>query len=516
MIKKYISLALLLTLVVCQPAFASSMGDYSRVGAVVGKVITYDKQKDKYIVFGRMSILTEKGYKVYETGKFYSLCPDTESADKLIKENMGKGIKAFGVFEAVKQTTNQEILLVKKVEKYDPSKDGLEPAYGRGIGPEPWLGFGIPVSPGTAKMMAIQKPWDFVWMTEKFKRLLPPCDLELQVEDNKHSKTLVENTKTKETYDPKELAEHLTSDIIKSFNDPKKATAFKKPFRQFWQETFKENYLMEKNEKSYQDILRGIKGWTFLETQKGRLNHLIEEVPVIRPEMDIFLQTVERLLSSDPEPMEQWATPALFYGIIDPSYTAVKTTSGEMRLVYSGGHYTGPYYATKEQLIDAILCAINKNSLPESKNESPESCNNNIEKWPIGWGSGATGQEGKKSGEAKSVKGLTILEIMEVKDHPSWMIGTRVLVYKIEHVSKDGERTVSWVHVEYGNMEEGTFESPDGGSTTVTLDAYYIKPWIDIKNPNGTIKEKISSIMPKPAYNYLLSALRDIAIKGGF
>lgn len=493
MIKKYISLALLLTLVACQPAFASSMGDYSRVGAVVGKVITYDKQKDKYIVFGRMSILTEKGYRVYETGKFYSLCPDTESADKLIKENIGEGIKAFGVFEAVKQTTNQEILLVKKVEKYDPSKDGLKPAYGPGIGPEPWLGFGIPISPGTARMMTVQSPWDFIWMAESFKRLLPNSNLMLQMEDGAHSETLVKNTTTRETYKPEKLAEYITSEAVKTPNNQTGNTTFKKPYRQFWQNTFKEIYLMEKDNKAYHDILRSLKGWSFIETQKGRLNHLAEEVPVIRPELDVFMDTVEQSLKGTPVKFTKWAAPALFYGNIQPQYRMELDEYGKWQKIYIGSTYTGPYYSDSNQLIDAITYA-NKNEV------LPSTDNNKVEHWEIGW-----------EGAGGNVEGITEETALIAQKHPDWMIGTRVLVYRITFIPDDpkAKSSTTYQHIEYGNMKEGTFRS-SGGTTIITCIGHYIKPWI------GQSTEKVSSILSKPEFNYLLTTLRDISLKGGF
>ncbi len=493
MFKKYISIALLLTLVVCQPAFASSMGDYSRTGAFVGKVITYDQQKDKYIVFGRLSLLTENGYRVYETGKFYSVCPDTKSADKLLKENIGKGIKAFGIFEAVKQTTNQETLVAKKVEKYDPSMDSgvLEPAYGPGIGPEPWIGFGVPISGGTARMMTIQNPWDFVWMAESFKRLLPNNNLILQMENKKHPETLVKNTITKETYKPEKLAELLTSEIIKTSNSQTGNTTFKKPYHQFWQNTFKEIYLMEKDNKAYHDILRSIKGWTFIETQKGRLNHLAEKAPVIRPEMDIFMNTVEQSLRGTPAEFSKWAAPSLFYGNIQPQYEW-KEINGKLHKVYIGSTYTGPYYSESNQLIDAITHATKTKTLPSTTN-------NNIEYWKIGW-----------VDAERNVESITEEVALDAQKHTNWFIGTRILVYEITFIPDDPEAksSTTYKHLESGNMEEGTFKSASG-TTIVKCIGHYIKPWIDCS-------QKISSILSKPEYNYLLSALRDISLKGGF
>ena len=496
MFKKHaLLIALILTLVVCQPAFASSMGDYSRTGAFVGKVITYDQQKDKYIVFGRLSLLTENGYRVYETGKFYSVCPDTKSADKLLKENIGKGIKAFGIFEAVKQTTNQETLVAKKVEKYDPSMDSgvLEPAYGPEIGPEPWIGFGVPISGGTARMMTIQNPWDFVWMAESFKRLLPNNNLILQMENKKHPETLVKNTITKETYKPEKLAELLTSEIIKTSNSQTGNTTFKKPYRQFWQNTFKEIYLMEKDNKAYHDILRSIKGWTFIETQKGRLNHLVEKVPVIRPEMDIFMDTVEQSLKRTPDEFSKWAAPALFYGSIQPQYKWELDEDGKWHKIYIGSTYTGPYYSESEQLIDTITHA-NKNKI------LPSTDNNKIEHWKIGW-----------EGAGGSIEGITEETALIAQIHPNWMIGTRVLVYRITFIPNDpeAESSTTYEHIEYGNMKEGTFRSA-GGTTIITCIGHYIKPWIE--QPT----QKISSILSKPEYNYLLTTLRDVSLKGGF
>lgn len=505
--KQALLIALILTLVVCQPAFATSMGEHSRVGAVVGKVITYDQNKNKYIVYGRISFLTENGFRVYETGKFYSVSPDTEKADKLIKENMNKGIKAFGYFEAVKQTINQETLVVNRVEEYDPSMDSgiMEPAYGPKIGPDPWMGFGIPISAANAQMMTLKDSWDFIYMLEQFKQLLPTTKLRLQIEDKKHKETFVENLVTKEEYNPIELAEYLSSEIIFKPESSTGDTTFKKPYRAFWQSYFKEIYLMEKSEEAYQDIIRAIKGYSFMETQKGRLNHLVEQVPVIRPEIDIFMKTIENLVGGTPQELEKWATPAVLYGKIEPYYNIVQTIDPKTRKIHIKADYTGPYYADLDQLIYAISYTAKKESLPSTPDTHN---NNNIEKWQIGWNA--------VSEDDITVPGLTIKQALGTEDHPTWMIGTRVLVYKIVHTSPEGKTTISYSHCEHGKMEEGTFTSADGGSTTVTFYGHYIKPWIDVPVPYGQPPQKIASVLVKPAYNYLLTALREVAFKGGF
>ena len=50
--------------------FGSSSGLQSRQAAIVGKVICQSDITEQYIVYGRLSLVTSQGFRVYEAGKF--------------------------------------------------------------------------------------------------------------------------------------------------------------------------------------------------------------------------------------------------------------------------------------------------------------------------------------------------------------------------------------------------------------------------------------------------------------
>lgn len=505
-------LVLAVMLAVLQPAFSFAVGtgeEYqfqhdentanpsaflSRQGAIVGKVIGKSDITDQYIIYGRMSLLSPDGYRVYKTGKFFYIDPRTEEREKFVEERIGKGIKAFGMLEGVRQTVNMEVLYADSIIEYKPEDDAgvMEPAYGPKSGPFKWIGFGVAQKQYKVDNINFIKSTDVVNMIAHLMTPVLQNGRFLRSElKGRDYETNIYELETKKDFKLEEVVKALTTDRSPDNplpflpeNNPK----FKQPIRLFWQTTFDQAWLLERNFTAYDQMSKSLRGFVFVLGQKGKANNLLEEVTVIRPDIDDFMKYIEDQLGD--ASFSEWASPAVFYGMIDGSPNrevfscpTPRPIPGTMR--YETPDYIGPYYPEDEpdKFIGAIV-EVKEGRIPKVNSDDPAAHYRDIERWPIGY-----------QGEGSLFPGLTPWQYQQYSGQYVWMTGTRILVYEVTICGEDG-CTTHIEHIEYGKLE--TENLPEG--TTVTLIGYYIKP---------------DHIIIKPQYNYMLNLIRELFFKGG-
>ncbi len=311
------------------PWGSSSMGQLYRKAAVVGKILAYDPVNNSYICFGRLSVNAGNGYKVYEKRKFYRVYPKWGGTDGKLAQNVGQGLKMFGEFEIASGAGNEEKLLAEKAITYDTNTDlqaGMEPAYGPGIGPEPWAGFGVLSLSNKAWTMDLAKSSDVVNSLADLYQVIP-------IKDNS-------------ARNPKESIRSL----LNSGDSKQKA-------REVWSR-FQSRWFMEKDLTVLNQMRAGIGGSAYFLGQSGGINGLMESVPVLRPGVDRFMEAVEKHNTGG---FTEWASPGVFYGSINCEWD----NKGELVNVY----YNGPYFKDNEPrtMIESLA--------------KPEKIN--PEKWPI-------------------------------------------------------------------------------------------------------------------------------------
>ena len=103
--------------------FGSSSGLQSRQAAIVGKVICKSDITEQYIVYGRLSLVTSQGFRVYEAGKFFYVTPTDQDSKRFIEQRIGQGVKAFGQLELMRGAINSEILYSNRIIEYKPEDD---------------------------------------------------------------------------------------------------------------------------------------------------------------------------------------------------------------------------------------------------------------------------------------------------------------------------------------------------------------------------------------------------------
>lgn len=496
--KKTIILTMLLLLLLPTVALADQFGDssglQSRQAAIVGKVICESDITEQYIVYGRLSLVTPQGFRVYETGKFFYVTPTDKDSKQFMKRRIGQGVKAFGQLELVRGAINSEILYSNRIIEYKPEDDlgVMEPAYGA-AGPHKWIGFGVAQDQYRTSTIRMDKSTDVIEALTEFTTPLLQGGRTIRTE-NKGSEfeAALYEPKTKKVFELEDVVSALIG--TKSEFTPEKKD-FLAPIRTFWQANIKQSWLIEKGQSAHAEMSRALRGYIFITGQSGKVNNLIEGVPVLRPDIDKFMSYIE---SKRGEGFSKWASPAVFYGKISGTpdrYTYLLATPKEVipddpweEIEYLNPTYTGPYFAESDpgSLVEYIV-EIKNNNIPQIDSDDPSEYYRDIEKWPIG-----------NQSRESLYRGFTADQYAHYAGQNVWMTGSRVLVYKIVSCSKEGCST-SYSHIEYGDMEEGTFTNGEN-TTTVTLVGHYIKP---------------EHIITKPQYNLLLDLIKELVFKGG-
>ncbi len=371
-------LALLIVIISTLPVLAatnapwgsSSLGKIHRKAAVVGKVIAHSSETDSYVVYGRLSMDSGQGYRVYERRKFYRVYPRCGGTDTALSSNIGSGLKVFGTYELCTGTGNEEKLLADEASPYDPATDirvGEEPAYGPGVGPYDWVGFGVPVITTKAFDITVNRSSDVV---NTLAQMYDAVDFKTQ-----------------------NAGKENAGQIFKTLN-PESI----KQLRQVWQQ-YKISWFIEKDLETLNQMRRAVGGSTYFFGLHGGTTDYIEQVPLLRPQVDSFMEAVENAGQGH---FEEWACPAVFYGIVSKNNPTV--------------YFDGVYFQDDKphNMVDSI--------------SSQEDINK--ENWRI--------------------EGLNVNIAESVNQKYCWFSGQRVLVY--EYIDDEGKTHT--VHIYNGSLKD--------------------------------------------------------------
>lgn len=292
--------------------------------AVVGKVLSYDQVGNAFVIYGRLSLYDGKKWRVVETRKFYRVIPANKDIAGQLKSRMGVGAKAFGIFEAP-SSSREEHFIAKKIAPYDPAVDppvGLTPAYGPGIGPDPWIGIGVAVLAQKFAAFEISKVGGFVDCLAGLRDAILGSDGEKAREEFK-------------------IAAEAKSFVSRVFSPTKPEDyALRNRFVAAWRSRYSVKWYTEKDANALAECQKAAGGSAFFIGQKGGANGLVESVPVIRPDIDKFM--------SNPRGGENEIKEgsAVFFA----SVSAVRDSYGNITALYA----SGPFFTTPSALVNGL------------------------------------------------------------------------------------------------------------------------------------------------------------------
>lgn len=293
-----------------------------RDAAVVGKVVSYNPADNSFVIYGRLSVNDGRKWRVAETRKFYQVYPKLKSMASALQARMGSGAKAFGTFQSTPDS-GDEHFVVSKVTSYDPSVDppvGLLPAYGPGVGPAPWVGFGVAVLPKHLMEFNIDDVRDFVRCLADMRDAVMGCDGE---KSEKEMELLVGVS------DAKTFVGRLLSDC---------------PLRErvalAWRSHYNSKWCLAKDDAALSECVRAVGGSAFFTGLRGWTNNLVESVPVTRPDIDKFMSSPR----GGGDEVEDG--PAVFFA----SVSAVRDSRGNITALYA----SGPFFTSPSALVNGI------------------------------------------------------------------------------------------------------------------------------------------------------------------
>lgn len=444
--------------------------------AVVGKVIEWNDEKQKYIVYGRLSADAGTGYKVYHTGMFFLAEPNgkkaKEEVEKLISQ--GKGVKLFGRYAS--SFDSETILYFSTVEEYKPELDatvGLKPAYSSSE-PISWVGFGIHRHIANSLLSDLKTTPDFVNSLYPFMKSLKVGNKsEREILEDKGQAYLIEGT-TKFT--PIDFKPVFKNDVYRD-ETPKVVPNLsndKKEAHRLYLTQIKNKYplynvdFLLRNNNTNNESLNALGGTVFVKALKGESNYYLKTIPVTRPDIDRFLIKLEgKKISS----FSEWADSGLFYGSIKPIYTTIYV-GGKTKEIYSHAEFTGSYFPANR--IDEFIDTIEGYSKEV------------LEKIPYNYSSKE--EEDKfRNKENWVVRGMDEATALRLeKGKHTWLSGARFLTYRLPCYCSSPDCPGYYdVTVDYGNMKD------DPEATLINRDMTYDKE------------------MTKAEMNFTLSVLRE-------
>ncbi len=242
----------------------SEQGIYFQNAKLNGKMVAFNSDRGIYVVYGNVTVEDRGQWQTVEANKFIRVKPSVGWVEEEeIKKYMGKGVTMYGSY----------IAYGDQIEEYFRAKKAEAAAsYPKPVN-ENWIGFGKSIQTLNAVKFNINKVTDFVDVLAAGRDALAGMNVEHnQVEYAMPSKE-VEKLAESIRY-PKNMAEREQ----------------RKRMLDWWISHWNFKWFVEKNIDIYNENDRSVGGSAFFTGKLGYANCYLEEVPVIRPDIDNFMK----------------------------------------------------------------------------------------------------------------------------------------------------------------------------------------------------------------------------------
>lgn len=255
-------LAFLITVLPIFPAAAEPYRDpngvYYKQARVFGKEVTFDSQRNLAVIFGSIYVYEpDSGWQLVDSRKFHLVAPVNYQVGDSLAGAVNKTVAVEGPYQAW-PGQKEEVIEGHKVEIADYP-----------IEMPPWYAFGKTVTPDHIVKVNLSQATDLVDVLAGLRETAGiPQDRRLAPgEVTQMAGAIISPTDDAS----RSLAAGMRSELAKAWND---------------------KYVVTKDNAAANDLRSGVGGWQFYEGLLGYNNSYIEKAPLIRKNLDAFMDAV--------------------------------------------------------------------------------------------------------------------------------------------------------------------------------------------------------------------------------
>ncbi|MGB9662433.1 MAG: hypothetical protein ACPL5F_10555, partial [Moorellaceae bacterium] len=232
---------------------------YYRHATLQGRVITYDTERDLFILFGSYEVDEGDGWRVVNSSKFHRVRPESGDVRRFLLGRLEQGTRVFGSYEAW-TGQQEEVFGATDVEPVDQAPECPV-----------WYAFGKTLRPERIAKFNLFTANDFVQVLAGLKDALAaggfdlPPGRRLTAEEVATLKARIENPTS-------EADRTLVRNV-----------------RSWWENNWNLKWAVEKNLRAYNELAASVGGSTFYVGRLGVSNCYIMSAPVGRKDIDAFM-----------------------------------------------------------------------------------------------------------------------------------------------------------------------------------------------------------------------------------
>ncbi|BCV20353.1 hypothetical protein [Moorella sp. Hama-1] len=256
-------LAFLITVLPIFPATAAQSyqdpnGVYYKQARVFGKEVTFDSQRNLAIIFGSIYVYEpDSGWQLVDSRKFHLVAPVNYRIGDSLAGAVNKTVAVEGPYQAW-PGQKEEVIEAHKIELADYP-----------IETPPWYAFGKTVTTDHIVKFNLSQATDLVDVLAGIQKTAGiPQDRRLAPEEV--SRLVGEITHPSDDAG-RSLATRMQAELAKAWND---------------------KYVVTKDNAAANDLRAGVGGWQFYQGLLGYNNSYIERAPLIRKNLDAFMDAV--------------------------------------------------------------------------------------------------------------------------------------------------------------------------------------------------------------------------------
>lgn len=243
-----------------------AQGIYFRDAKLVGKLVAVNPDRGILIVYGNISVHDDLGWKTVKENKFTRVTPSVDWVKEEIEKYLDGGVTLYGSYNAM----GSQIEEMFRATKVETAANYPHPVN------ENWIGFGKTLQTLNTAKFNINEVTDFVDVLAAGRDAMAGMDVEKkEVEYTSrpgNKQTMAESVRFPGNKEERERRQRMIN---------------------WWNSNWNFKWLVEKDINTYNKAQRSVGGSSFYVGQLGYANTYLIDVPVIRPDINSFMENAQ-------------------------------------------------------------------------------------------------------------------------------------------------------------------------------------------------------------------------------